>query len=247
MKRNLATICLLATTVPMSAQAQDWEYTATLSGWFSGIGTEVDTRFGTLETELSFADVWDNLDMAFFGSFEARQGRWSLIGDLVYADLGTERATPFGQAFRSAEVQVKATLLSGYATYNVLDTSVQKLDLGAGFRFNDVSVDVQLNGNLLPSTSQLSSDNWVDPLLAARFQHDFSDKWFAVGFADVGGFGIGDASNLTWQAYGGIGYRFNETWSAQAGYRYLSIDRDFGGRNITLDMSGPIIGVQATF
>ena len=43
------------------------------------------------------------------------------------------------------------------------------------------------------------------------------------------------------------GYRFNETWSMQAGYRHLSIDRTFDRADVTLEVSGPIIGVQASF
>ena len=64
---------------------------------------------------------------------------------------------------------------------------------------------------------------------------------------DVGGFGIGDSSDLSWQAFGAVGYRFNETWSAELGYRYLSIEREIDNSHVTLDMYGPVLGVTARF
>lgn len=238
----------LATLAATPAAAQDgWSYTATLSGWLAGLRADVATPFGEVQTELDFADVWDALDMAAFASIEARNGRWGIVGDLVFADLGTSQAAPFGLLFSSAEVDTRLTLVSGYAAYSVLDEPGYRLDLGAGLRFADASLDVTLVGNLAPTTQLSFSDNWVDPIIGMRTRFDLAGDWFANGYADVGGFGIGDASDLTWQAYVGVGYRFNDTWAMQAGYRHLEIDRTFGQSDVNLEISGAIIGIQASF
>lgn len=247
MKRKLLTICCLAAAGPATAQAPDWEVTASLSGWFSGLGSTVETRFGEVDAELDFADVWERLDMAFFGSLEARTGSWALITDLIFTDLSSEEDTPFGLAFRSAEVEAQLTLVSAYAAYSVMDTADLRLDLGGGFRYNDAGIDVVLAGNAAPSTSLSFSDRWLDPLIGARLHLDFSQDWFGTTFADIGGFGVHDAADLTWQGYAGIGYRVSEVWALQAGYRHLSIRRDFDGRDITLELGGPMLGVQASF
>jgi opacity protein-like surface antigen len=68
-----------------------------------------------------------------------------------------------------------------------------------------------------------------------------------VAYADIGGFGIEDSSELSWQVFGGFGYRLSDTWSAIAGYRYLSIERDVLNSSITADLYGPQIGVQVAF
>jgi opacity protein-like surface antigen len=246
MRRLPLTILLAAAAAPAAAQ-EGWDYTATVSGWFSGLASEVGTPFGEVEAELDFADVWDALNLAFFGSFEARTGRWALVTDLVFADLGSEEETPFGVAFRSAEVDTRLTLFSAYAAYSVVDDPGLRVDLGAGFRYADAKVDVQLQGNAAPTTSLSYSDSWVDPLIGARARFDLSETWFGNVSADIGGFGLENASDLTWQAYAGVGYRFNETWAMQAGYRHISIDRAFDGADVTLDVSGPIVGIQASF
>lgn len=62
------------------------------------------------------------------------------------------------------------------------------------------------------------------------------------------GFGIGDSSNLTWQAQGTLDYAFTESFIGRLGYRYMSIDYD-AGPDLTLDMNvyGPMIGVTWAF
>jgi hypothetical protein len=230
------------------ASAQDgWQYTATLSAWLPGLHVDVATPFGVVQADLDFADVWDALDMAAFASLEARNGRWSIVGDLVFADLGASQVTPFGVLFQSAEVDTRLTLVSGYVAYSVLDDPGARVDIGAGLRFADASVDVLLLGNVAPTTSLSFSDSWVDPIVGIRATFDLGGNWFANGFADVGGFGIGNASDMTSQGYVGVGYRFNDTWSMQVGYRHLEIERAFDLTDIDLEVFGVIIGIQASF
>ena len=47
-----------------------------------------------------------------------------------------------------------------------------------------------------------------------------SDKFFATFYGDIGA----GEPDLTWQALGGIGYRFNERVHATFVYRYMSYD-----------------------
>jgi opacity protein-like surface antigen len=249
MTKMAKALCALVMALPVPSFAQDkWEYTASVYGWFSGLKSTVATPRGDLETDLDFSDVWDSLDMAFFGAFEARNGRWSLINDLVYADLSSDVETPFGVLFSKGEVETRMTLWSAYATYAVLDEPGMRFDLGGGFRYNDINLKTRLIGvGSTPSETTSSSQGWFDPLIGARARTDFADNWFATANADIGGFGFNGASDLTWQAYAGIGYRFNDRWAAQFGYRYLSIQREFSGQDVTLDISGPILGVQVSF
>jgi opacity protein-like surface antigen len=71
----------------------------------------------------------------------------------------------------------------------------------------------------------------------------FDDKRFVSGSLDAGA--TGDAS--TWQAIATIGYRFNDSWSMQAGYRYMDMQKEIGGLDTYIALSGPIIGVGYQF
>ena len=74
---------------------------------------------------------------------------------------------------------------------------------------------------------------------------DISDGWFATVFADVGGFRAG--SDLTWQIFGSLGYQIDERWSIQGGWRYVSIDKSIDGRDVEIDLNGPLLGFTVRF
>jgi hypothetical protein len=118
----------------------------------------------------------------------------------------------------------------------------------AGLRYYDLGIDVGLNAAAAANDRSTSfGDDWIDAVVGARVHADLSDAWYVDGFVDVGGFGWGNSSDLSWQAYGGVGYRFNETWSLRAGYRYLSVDKDIDGRDASLELFGPVLGLTARF
>ncbi len=63
-------------------------------------------------------------------------------------------------------------------------------------------------------------------------------------YADAGG---GSGNDLTWQAYGGLGYSITRALTAYAGYRYLSIRHTDDGLNTTLNEQGPMLGLGYQF
>jgi opacity protein-like surface antigen len=246
---GVAGLACAALAAAGEAQAQsEWEYALSGYGWFTGLSSELDTAFGTVEAELSFGDIWDKLDFAAFGTFEARNGRWALVTDLNYAKLSAENDTPLGLAFDSVAVETRLTIVSAMAAWSVVDRPDLRVDLTGGLRFYDVAIDVDLTAALpIANRSASFGESWVDPVVGVRMRAPLSEDWFFNGFADVGGFGLGDASDLSWQVYAGVGYHFNDTWSIQGGYRYLSIDKDIDGRDTRLELYGPLIGVTARF
>lgn len=232
-------------TLPLPAVAQeDWQFTGTFYGWLPGITTTTETALGEVEAEVEFSDILDNLDFAFLAAVEARKGRWALVGDFQYFDLGAE-ASPGTAAINSVDIDSQATILGGYALYNVSDSADTWIELGGGLRFYDAKFDTVASGTT-PLT--LSDDgNWADAVLSARVTQAFNEDWFGVAYLDVGGLGLGNSSDLTVQAYVAAGYRLNDSWSAVAGYRHLMFERDFDGRTVTSDLGGPVIGFQRKF
>jgi opacity protein-like surface antigen len=239
---------LLAAGLPMAAQAQTWEYGGSIYLWMSGLDTALDTPLGRVETELSFGDILDDLEFAAFAKLEARNGPWVLLGDINYSDLKSSLGTP-GAVFAAAEVDTALTILSAYGGYAMIDRPDLRIEVGGGLRYYDLGIDASLTGSSggAPDQSLSFSENWVDPVVGARFTAPLSDRWIARGFADAGGFGIGDASNLSWQVYVGAGYLINATWSVEFGYRHLSIDKDLKNATVEMDQYGPLVGVSLRF
>lgn len=232
-------------TLPASAMAeQTWHYTGTFYGWLPGVSSTVETPLGDVEAEVEFADILDKLDFAFLAALEARQGRWALVGDLQYFDLGAQTSSDRA-VIESVEIDSKMAILGGYALYDVSNGPDTRIELGGGLRYYDATFDTTVSGARPLSFSD--EGNWADAVLSARVTQAFNEDWFGVAYADVGGFGIGGSSELTWQAFVAGGYRINESWSAVAGYRHLWFERDFDGRSVTSEVGGPVIGFQKKF
>jgi opacity protein-like surface antigen len=235
--------------MPGAAAAQGtWDYTATFYGWFPGVASAVETPLGTVESEIDFQQILETLDIAFLGALEARRGRLSLIGDLQYFDIGVQAETPRGTLFSDAEVDSELIVLGAYAAYAVIDRPDLRFDVGAGLRYADATFETHLDGQGAIADRTFSSDaGWVDGVIAARINRRFNDRWAGWAFADIGGFGLGESSDLTWQVAAGVGYRINETWTAVGGYRHLAIERGFDDVDISVDVSGPFLGFQMSF
>jgi hypothetical protein len=236
-------------SLPAQAIAQDeWNYRVTGYGWATGLSSTVETPIGDLEAEVDFDEIIESLDLAFFGAFEARQGRWAFIVDGMYADLTTEVETFPAGNFSEGEIETQVGLIGGYVTYALVDGPGTRIDIGPGFRYTDVQVDASADGvDPTPDRAVSVDGSWTDFVIAARLTQAFSENWYGVAYADIGGFGIEESSEITWQTFGGIGYSFGGSWSGLGGYRYLHIDRDFGPTNVETNISGPFIGLQKTF
>ena len=243
MRRYLAGVLLLGAA---PAAAQDaWEFAITPYAYLPGVTAKLNTDFGTVESNTSGSDAITNLDFAFMAAFEARRGRLGLIGDVLYADLSSEKDTPLGRLFDSVETDTKVGAFSGYAMYRAVQTSRVALDLGGGFRAYSVKYDSTLTPGRLNEVSFDLSEEWVDPILAARGILTFDERWSANAVLDVGGFDGEDDS--TWQALVSVNYAFNDRWSLRGGWRYLDIQKEIEGLRTETELNGPIIGVGIRF
>lgn len=224
---------------PALAQDSDWDFGATIYLFTA----ETDVGIGDLESTLSFSDALDNLDFAFMGAFEARNGEWSFILDYMLTDLSFENDRA-GPVVTGVNASLKTQIINGYAAYRVYNTPDALIDLAAGFRWFDTSSDLSLlnGGTVLRSAS--TSENWVDPVIGVRAQFAFSEKWSGTVFADYGGF---SSDSETWQVLLTANYAFNDRWVGRFGYRQISVDHDIDGNSFSFDQSGPILGVTYKF
>jgi len=230
------------------SQAEGWRHSLSVYGWFTGVESRVATPLGKVETELSFADVVEDLDVGFFAAYSARNGPWGVFVDLNYSALTSVEPTPFGVAFEEGRVESTLTIASAVGTYAVYEDATTRIDIAGGLRAYRLELDTRLVG--VPGIRDRTfstSESWVDPVVGVRARTELSDTWFLDAAADVGGFGIGDASDLSWQAYAGVGYRLNERWSFIGGYRHLSIDTEIDGADVDLSLSGLLLGATFAF
>jgi hypothetical protein len=92
-----------------------------------------------------------------------------------------------------------------------------------------------------------ASNWWIDPIVGVRLGANLTERLGVVLNGNVGGFGVGSASQWSWEALAVLTWRLGEHWTAAAGYRGLGVDRRNGELRIDVIMHGPILGMIYRF
>jgi len=239
--RLRAGLVMAATAVAISAHAQSgavspdgWQYELTPYLWAAGM--KGDVRLGNLPTthvDVGFSEIWDHLDFGAMAAFEARRGRWGWLADLVYMKVsaGTTSSRtlpgPGGATLTvGSTLKLEQTVLSLGPAYRVSDGPIAVDALG-GLRYVNIDAGARIEGSLFGQAGVVARSgdkDWVDPYVGVRVQYPFAERWTALAYLDVGGFGIG--SKFAWQAIVGASHDFSKTVSARFGYRLMDVDYD---------------------
>jgi hypothetical protein len=224
------------------APGEKWEFHLQGYGWIAAMDT---TSADGDEISLSFEDIIENLDFVVMAGGGARKGLWSLNADLVYLNLGSSSDQSLNPLLVLDRVGLKSVIVTASGGYTVVDESEGHLDLllGGRYLYIDVDLDIKTAAPLPPLGTELSADGSnIDGIIGVKGEYNFSEKVFLPFYADVG---TGE-SDLTWQVFGGIGYRF-ETFEAVLGYRYLKWEFDNNAALEDLAVGGPILGARFRF
>jgi opacity protein-like surface antigen len=248
--------------VPATAQAQaaaspggGWSFEFTPYLWGAAMSGSVGV--GPLEdvaVDMSFSDILDNLDAGLMGALEARNGRWGLLFDAIYMKLEDSAtasrtgAGPIGAtASASAQLKVAQTVFAAAVAYRAIEGR-SPLDVIGGVRYAKIEADARIDASFYAQSGTVAvgaEKDWVDPYVGVRAQHALAERWTLVGYADVGGFGVG--SEFTWQAAAGVNYEFSKAIVGKLGYRYLYVDYDKDGFRYDMENSGVYLGAGFRF
>ena len=171
-----------------------------------------------------------------------RSGRWSVFGDWTYASAKVDAPTPFATLYSGVDVKVKGHIVEGYVGYELTGARDTHVDVFGGARYYDLDVGLGLREGTLPGTLASTDRSWVDGVVGIRWDTRFAGNWEAFASADIGGGG----SDLSWQVFGGVGYRFG--WgSIVGGWRHLHVDTDKPNFRLDGALSGPFLGASLQF
>ena len=192
--------------------------------------------------DVEFGDITDNLDTAIIVHFEAKhKSNWGFLVDVNYLDLENKESLPTGLT-RKIDLDLTMGEVSGFHRW---DLNEHKLDLILGLRYVSVSNKIGILGG--PDLTDGTQD-WVDPLVGARWIWNFADGWSVITRGDVGGLQVG--SDFAWQALGLIEWQPFKYASFLAGYRAIGMDyvdgssRSLDYFNFDATIHGPVLGVN---
>jgi hypothetical protein len=259
---------LLILVLPLVAMAEDgdrdagtgWTFIVTPFVWLPETEGDITADGVSVATDMSFSDMLDQLNYGFLGLVEARNGRWTLIGEAFFANLEDD----FDAGPLSIDLETDQLMAGGLLGYRILSRDVGAgflealgaerlglfIDLLGGGRYWNFKQEIAVAGPG-PGSSSDSSEHWFDLLVGTRLEVAFTDRFSLLTVIDVGGFGIGSASDSTWHWALTGSYRLGERWSVSAGYRVLSLDRADGSGADRVEtntkMFGPVLGFSYRF
>jgi hypothetical protein len=219
-----------AETTPQAGQQDSWEFGLEIYLWGASIGGKTGTGSSI---DVNFDALLEDLEMGFMGAFGARKGKWSFIADVVYLDV--EDDTMVGPIKLSAVLT--GWVVTPIVGYNLVETEKVRLDIVGGARY--LYLDTKLG--LGPERVDESATIW-DGIVGVRGDVNLNDKWYVPYYFDIG---TGD-SDLTWEAFAGVGYKFNK-FDVVLAYRYLEWDFDDADVITELDFNGPLLGAKWVF
>lgn len=246
---------LSVTAAPAADTADDhWQFELTPYLFASGLYGTTGAQAVEADVEMGFDDILEQLEMGLMGSFEARRGRWGILFDGLYFELGGERSSswqgPLGIGSATGELDVTTTMQMYQLAAAYRFGEGVTVDLVGAARYTELDTELNLvvtTGGLLPGgTRSLSADeSWWDPVVGARVLIPFAQHWAVVLYGDIGGFGVG--SDLTYQAIAGVNWQFSKHFAAKAGYRYLYQDFEDGDFVWDTAAHGPYLGLGIRF
>ncbi len=237
----VAAAVLVATMAfAQSAPAGDsWRYQLDVYGWGTGMSGEVGPETGLYQVSASFSDLTKYLDFAAMGHFEASKGRWGLMADAFYVNLGHSIDSKAGIPVK---LNLEEGILSLEGTYLIYGDARSTYEVTFGARYNEVRNDI--TPYLLPPAH--STLSWTDPVVGFKGGVKMGKTWsFGYRF-DVGGFGAG--SDLSFLGVLRFDARLSKSTSLALGYAAYKVDYETGsgGNTVICDttMQGPFLGVS---
>lgn len=234
---------------PPKGQAAETEWWLNLTSYAWITAQQGDLRIASLQipADISFADVFDaidEIDMSFMGGFEVGRGGTSFGVDLTYARI-SDSFDGGGNQFKSFGFEQAQWMVNPFLSHRLGKGASWHLDAVAGARINVFEMDAIARFEDGGQITAGGSRTWVDPVVGLRGAYGLT-KDLTLGFrGDVGGFGT--SSDLTWQAYLGIGWRVSRNATVSLGYRGLGTDYSGGSFGADLVTHGPVVGLQTRF
>lgn len=221
---------------------------------------------GAVDLDLGPDEIFDLLQFAFSGRAEAWRKRdvddgsaFGFVFDGQYVNLGLSNQNIGPAAGGTVKADIRQGIVDALIGYRfaALSTGANpdqriEVDVTAGARYNYLRQKIQVTPGLpAPFTANLGEDKqWVSPVIGARANFIFNDRWNLVVRGDMSGFGVA-GETLSWSLTGVGGYRVTEQATLRLGYRVYDIDySDGSGANefgYDVTQHGPYAGVSYRF
>ncbi len=224
-------------------KSDQWKSFLAIYGWVPAITGDVKVKGLESDLDVSYSDVLNNLDVAFMAHYEGFKGHWGIMLDGIYARLEAEKEHPGGAAPGRRQLKWTQSLVELAIPYRVSWNPVVA-DVFFGGRYNYINAEIAI-----PSRAAKKDDTlaFVDPIVGGRVFIPLSKTWFLGLRGDIGGFGIGNASDLALNGNAFVNWQITDLFSTQLGYRALYMKYNEGENEWNATQHGPWLGLGFSF
>jgi hypothetical protein len=251
LRRFTASILVSAVALlpSFSATAQDWEFV--VAPYVLVPSITGDASLGRIEgadVDVSSSDILKSLDLGAMIQVEGRHSSsYGFVLNYAFMDLSNKASGPLG--FVDVESNVFQGVLEAFGSRR-FSYQGGTVDLYGGLRWWDINLDVEAE-TPLGSRKFSRNEDWVDPVIGARWMPRVADSLRLLIQGDVGGFGA--ASDFSWCAMGGLLWDVTPETTVALLYKALGVDYQTGSRGsrsffeYDTITQGPLLGVAVKF
>jgi hypothetical protein len=179
------------------------------------------------------------LDFAAAAQVEAINGRWRIMFDENYVNLGTTGTGPGGNV--TLDVQPTQNIFEFGGSYRAIAVKNEKAtateplppiftaEILGGVRWFHLGLGLQANN----SAPVEGSRNLIGPFVGTRLKISPNKLLTVSGKFTIGGSGAG--SNMAWSAEGLVDLRLKKSFSLGGGYRVLDMNADQPSNRVGFD------------
>lgn len=235
------------------SKRKDWSFKIAPYAWLAGTATDV----GGEKIRQSFNDLVSLTNAGFQLIVQARYKKWSLSSNLTYARLGDQIVEgPLLIDFGIDQIILDSKL--GYTVIDKIDFGndiirgwAMEATIGAIYWSNDVSVGVEFDSDRdipgFPININEKLD-YVDLVFGTNFRIILSKSVLLGLSANIGGFGIGNSSDLYWDFLFVNTFKVSKLLTVTAGYKTFT-DKTTSGEGeeqikTNIKTFGPLLGIS---
>lgn len=231
----------LALLDPPAAEQNSWHFLISPYLWGSSITGHVTIDHETVNTNIPFSQIFDDLDFAGQIHLEASHGPWAFMLDPTYIKLSQN----IDAGYDVANFQSQMALVDTGVYYRIwsslaLAPSLQSTSLeafaGARYFALDNSIDQSSLGTFDNNTQTIS------PIVGGRIKYDYMTKLHFWVRGDIGGCHV-DGMNSTWSSTAGISYTVLRYMDLGVAYKVLQLNYSRPSFSMNTLLYGPMIGV----
>ena len=204
----------------------NWQFELSPGAWFAWMKGDITAETLPGYINIGLGDKFKGPDFSYFAEFEARKGKFILIGQFTSINLTSDGTFSKGPYSSSHSTVRPLFILAGLA-FDFYRNDEVEIELFGGGRWNYLRNEIETETVEGELKNEKGDRGFIDPLAGARFNYrpfksGALEPLYMKIYFDVGGFGM--VSKLSFQSYAALGYELNKTFSLRLGYRYLDIN-----------------------